>query len=178
MKQNQIIEKALDTLEMLNFILSTQSSVSSYTDHSDISSDVTPINLPIAGMSHSLKDAISLLKSALNNSNLDTPKLTNNDNISSNITKNQNNTNSSSINNSEMSYYLDDSKFIEETSTSESKQKKEPVSNRIDLQKMDLQNKQEPKSSNLASRIRPVPEEVRGRVRELVDMIENDEFAR
>jgi hypothetical protein len=59
----------------------------------------------------------------------------------------------------------------------------EPETGMSDLKKVEGQKEKAreslpPRSSGLAGRIRPVPEEVRGRVRELVDMIEHEELSR
>jgi hypothetical protein len=154
MQNKPSLQKAVELLEMIEFILlSGRNVVNSGNGKSVHSSEVTG-KLPLGGVTHTLSQSIGILRGLMD----DIP---------------EGKTDRVPVEGS----HSDNENITENIMISDSAQKELSEHTEADRRKKGMVSGETP-ARGLASRIRPVPEEVRGRVRELVDMIENDEFAR
>jgi hypothetical protein len=152
MRIHTSISKAVELLEMIEYILiSKESEVSAYGRIGEGTSNPS-VSLPLSGMKHSISESIMLLRNCMESSE---PLY-------------QNDSSVNKVHGEDEETALRQRKSVPEESL---QLPEENTGGRI------KKTRNEGISSGLAGRIRPVPEEVRGRVRELVDMIESEEFA-
>ncbi len=156
MKSEKSLKRAIELLEMIEYILLSKKSVD-MADKGEKSRESLP-GLPFSGITHSLSESINLLRGVL----LETDTFSK-DYVSQDFT---------SLGGSH------DETIMSAVGASAVGIGVGGVNAAGASVKANGKSKQESAASGLAGRIRPVPEEVRGRVRELVDMIENEEYIR